>query len=355
MNNSYLAFNKEWFERHQLVLLWFLNHKFTKRWFRWVLRIRKHDVGYNGIICDIQPNNYKVFKSLVGDKIELTADFRTHEKYAKRIYYAFRPIWWSLHFWDWLVADRFVPQWSFGFSTLTAYPDPDTETTTVDGRLRQTNGSGTIWATIRAAAGTSASDNGTSDNCTGYQCYTASNRWREMYRSIFLFDTSGIGAGATINSAVMSLYGFSKSDGSSSTPDIDVYTSTPASNTSLANGDYAQIGTTSQTGSPITYASWTNSGYNDFTFNGTGRGNISLTGVSKFGCRNASYDVANVLPAWVSSQTSSFQCYYADQTGTSNDPKLVVDYTAAGAAGQPIIKRIATVPGLAGSLRQSIF
>ena len=32
-------FNKEWFERHQKILIWLLNHWLLKYWLRWVLRI----------------------------------------------------------------------------------------------------------------------------------------------------------------------------------------------------------------------------------------------------------------------------------------------------------------------------
>jgi len=102
---------------------------------------------------------------------------------------------------------------------------------------------------------------------------------------------------ADISAAVLSLYGRNKTDDLSITPNVDIYTSAPASNTALANGDFDSLGSTSQTGSPITYADFSISGYNAFTFNSTGRGNISKTGISKFGSRNANYDVANSAPS----------------------------------------------------------
>ncbi len=170
---------------------------------------------------------------------------------------------------------------------------------------------------------------------------TGTDEFADLMRSIFLFDTSALTSGATVTGAVLSLFGVSAKidDGTAITPDIDIYTSTPASNTVLAATDFGNIGTTSQTGSPIGYSSWSDSAYNNFTFNGTGIGNISKTGVSKFAAQNANYDAANTPPTWSNSSSHAVFCNYAAAAGTSTDPKLVVTYSPASA--------IKTVDGLA--------
>lgn len=187
------------------------------------------------------------------------------------------------------------------------------------------------WATIIAGAGTASDDTAGADVRIVHMDSTATtDQWGALYRSIFLFDTSSIGVGVTISSAVMSIWGNSKVDqGIAISPDIDIYTSTPASNAAVAATDFTQIGFTSQTGSPITYNNWSTTGYNDFTFNAIGRGNISLTGISKFGARNANYDVAAVAPTWSSFASHILRGSYADTAGTTNDPKLVVVHGAA--------------------------
>jgi hypothetical protein len=76
----------------------------------------------------------------------------------------------------------------------------------------------------------------------------------------------------------------------------------------------------------VTYANWTGT-YIDFTYNATGLGLISKIGITKTALRNANYDVAATLPAWISATYSALSGYMADQTGTTNDPKLVVTYT----------------------------
>jgi hypothetical protein len=154
-----------------------------------------------------------------------------------------------------------------------------------------------------------------------------------MDRYIALFDTSALTAAAAISAAVLSLYGDDKGNALGCSPNIDIYTSAPASNTALVAGDFDCLGTVSQTGSPITYAAWSITGYNAFTFDATGRGNISKTGISKFGARNANYDVANTAPSWVTNVDSYVTALNADSAGTANDPKLVVTYTLAAVTG----------------------
>ncbi len=237
-------------------------------------------------------------------------------------------MWWVIHAWDYFLADRFIPQWSYGFSTLTKYPDPDPETTSVDGNVNRALANET-WGTIRAGAGSNAGAAASEDYFIRMASTGTSNQWSTLHRAIFLFDTSALTSGATISAAVLSLFGVEKLDEATAiTPNIDIYTSTPASNTDLAASDYGNIGSTSQTGSPISYASFSDVGYNNFTLDSTGRGNISKTGVSKFGCRNANYDVANSAPTWTASKNHYLYGYFADRTGTTNDPKMVVTYTA---------------------------
>jgi len=48
---------------------------------------------------------------------------------------------------------------------------------------------------------------------------------------------------------------------------------------------------------------------------------------TKFGIRNKNYDGDGISPTWSSSALSEIKFYNAEQTGTSQDPKLVVNYT----------------------------
>jgi hypothetical protein len=125
----------------------------------------------------------------------------------------------------------------------------------------------------------------------------------------------------------MSVYGLAKRDDASWAPNALVFRSTPASNTTLANGDYSQLDSTAVSSSSITYASWSTSGYNDWAFDSGQLSAVVKAGISKLGVKNNNYDNNNSAPSWVTDSISRITGYYADQTGTTNDPKLVVTYT----------------------------
>jgi hypothetical protein len=205
-------------------------------------------------------------------------------------------------------------------ASLTFYPS-------LDGKLYHHLNQST-WAYLVAAAGTNASY---TDSQTGLMLiYSEStqDRWSELYRAVFLFDTSSIPSNAVITGATFSIYGTTKYDTLGSTPEINIYSSDPASNTELVAGDYDSLGSTAFCDTPITYAGYSTSGYNDFVLNSTGLAAISTTGITKLGIRNSNYDVAETSPTWVASKLSGFYCYYSEQ-GTGYQPKLVVTYNYA--------------------------
>lgn len=345
----FLAFDENWFIKHQKILVWALNAPIIKHWTRWIFRITKQDHSIQDRIYGISTNRFYKSVKIVEDKIEVTVDFRTHHKYAKRVYYAFKPIWWTLHYWDLLLADELLPKisfgllpnLSFGFTTLTAFPDPNPETTTVDGFVNR-GGVNETLATIRAGAGNGVGDVSTADLI----CYIAptatSNQYSDCYRSIFLFDTSAIPDTNTISAAVLSLAGMGSVGADNLTQTVEIVLSTPASNTGLVAADYNQVGSVRQaTGIAASAYNNTDGTYNNFTLNATGISNVSKTGVSKFGGA-FSGDIDNSI-TWANNAGSYKYCYYADQAGTTTDPKLVVTYSATS---------IKTVDGLAqGSVK----
>lgn len=306
-NNGYFNyFNKEWFVKHQRTLVWLLNHWLLKYWFRWILRIHK-DCKFNEFIDIIKPHTYRVKVN----ENTYRSDFRTHQKFSKRIYYAFCPLWWSLHFLDFLIQKTLAPDFSFGFDTLTNYPDAHTESTTFDGILFK---SSDWWPTLRTAA--SADE--------AFDEYQYADLW-DMYdgeslfyisRAIFLFDTSTLTASANVSLININFYG----QGTLINSDSDAWStciSSPASNTSINVADYNDV--TDQVGY-IGFNVWNSSGYNSMNLNPNSL--VDTAGITKLGARVAG-DVANLQPT--GSNRVSF--YMADQSGTSNDPKLVVTYT----------------------------
>lgn len=320
------VFCKDWFQHHQNKLLWFANTWVGRR----ILRIHgdRSDVG-NRKIIKILPNaiTWRL------DNAHCQTEFRTHDKFAKRLYYAFKPFWYLLHALDWIALDRteMLKQFSFGFDTLTAYPDPGAGSTTTDGGVFQSGDD--VWATIRAATGNLILANSDPTSYLVYvQINTTPNKWIYLLRSIYTFDTSALTAPANISAAIISFYIVSAATNTltASDWDVDVYTSTPASNNTLVAADFSQVGTVSQTGSPVLFSDIVTGAYGDFTLNATGIGNISKTGISKFATRSAKCDANGNTPTWDNVHGVAFvKSRYADYAGTSSDPKLVVTYTAS--------------------------
>lgn len=308
-----MIFTQPWFEKHQQKLLSLANTQVGRR----LLRIdgKRSSVGENKIIR-IDPNAiyWKNDKQIVGE-------FRTHDKYAKRLYYAFKPVWYAFHLWDYLTKP--LPKLNLGFDTLTAYPDANPETTTVDGRT-YTADSNVIFSTIRAAAGATAEDSGTDQEFVLLRSTTSSDQYQFLVRSLFLFDTATLTSSATISAAVLSLYGTNKNVANGSNT-IDIVSSNPAGNTGLVAADHATLGTTVY--ADMASAAYSTSAYNDFTLDANGIAQVSKTGVSKFGAR-LGWDTDNSFGGvWASAADTGFNGYFADQTGTSNDPKLTITFT----------------------------
>lgn len=223
---------------------------------------------------------------------------------------------------------------SVGSTTSTFYPDAGIPgTNSVDGFISR----GPVdeaWATITGAAtGTNIGGDLGNTAIVRFTSSGTSNQWARLYRSVLTFLTSAIPDTDTISSGVLSIYGTSKLDefGTPSLPNIDIYSLSLAANNDIVEGDYDGFGTTSFTGSPISYADWNTVGYNDFNLLNPDDGKISKTGVSPFGARNANHDVAGSAPTWSSGANGYLNGYYADNG--SNQPKLVVVHSGVQAGG----------------------
>lgn len=322
-----LVFGKYWFKKHQRILLFLLNAPVIKFWFRWIMRIRRHDLPLSVKIFRIEPN---AFTWETGEPNEYSTDFRTHDKFAKRLYYAFKYVWYALHFIDWLFQPFPKLKLNFGFDTLTAYPEAGTGTYTHDAYL-QVSYMNESWAAIRAEAGSVNSNSSTSFYCAKITNSATSGNFKDLFRSQILFNTSSLTSSATNVSGIFSIYGAATGNSlglTNAEKSIAVVSSNPASNVQVSGGDFGNIGST-RFATDIDLAT---SQYNDFTLNSNGNNAISLTGITKFGTRYA-IDLDNGTPPWIgSNKTSYVQIYYADYTGTFRDPKLVVTYTPSSSA-----------------------
>lgn len=205
-----------------------------------------------------------------------------------------------------------------GNTTSTFYP-------TIDGRL---SGNATTWAGIHDAATPNFGTNTTeTESPFAFSAKVSASDWY-VYRTIYNINTAALPDTDTIDSAVFSAYGsaIEAADDADSSSAVLVGAS-PASDTALVDGDYDSLGTTSF--GSIAISAWSRVAYNDFTLNASGLAYISKTGYTNFGGRTE-LDRANTEPTG----RNIADCFFMDETGTTKDPKLVVEHTtpAAGPA-----------------------
>lgn len=151
----------------------------------------------------------------------------------------------------------------------------------------------------------------------------------DLCRSGFCFNTATLTSGAVISEAILSIYNAGGGDVDTSpykaNPRFVAFT--PAATDNFSSNDFLLTcwGTTSLVTTEVALNTFNSaSGYVDFGLNSTGLANINKTGVSVFGCR-PSCDLVSSAPT----APSGCRCYYADESGTTSDPKLTVTYTVA--------------------------
>ena len=322
-----------WFEINQDMLLWMANTKYGRD-----LLCIPHEYGK---ITRFQKNLVQV---RTGKRTKMS-DFRIGAKWANVI----RSRWLSftkMAEWYWSQQRQvlYVPQnllqdkWTVysqsdlinniaHATTVTAYPDPDPESTTVDGGT--CNDGSDTWTNLRGGAGNFSRDNISSESTTRLRG-DPGGTFTNICRGHFLFDTSAITDTDNIDDATCSIeVGTVNAGGSGWGDDMgwSLVTSAPASNTAIANGDHANVTTTKQAGDAVLSA-MTNSTYFAFTLNATGEGNVSKTGVTKLGMRSIpdADDNGDGLTDGGTEESNTGSAM-SETSGTTSDPKLVVNHS----------------------------
>jgi len=136
--------------------------------------------------------------------------------------------------------------------------------------------------------------------------------------------------GSSISSATLSLYGFN-AQGDGFSDSIHAVKSTLASAPSLATGDFD--GVTFSSLASATIASIGSSAYTDFALSSTS--GISDTGYSNYAFITG-LDLNNTTPS--PQGTRNYKYFYTfDETGSAQDPKLVVVHTSGGGSPTPLM------------------
>ena len=159
-----IVFDKSWFNKYQKPLLKVANTWLGKRFFR-----ISGDVPKGCRIIGITPHSFTWLHQQAENCKQrplYSTDFRTHEKFGKRLYHGLKPFWWTLHYLDeffiwleglfvWEALRISPPRVNFGFDTLTAYPAAGANSP-MDGVAVHHDAAGRTWSSLRGAGGTNA-------------------------------------------------------------------------------------------------------------------------------------------------------------------------------------------------------
>lgn len=344
------SFNERWFAEHQAALVRLLNAPATRAAARWALCA---DVPEGERVAAVGPNRVTWGARRVAGGVQATTCFRVHPKHAKALYHRGKGFAWLAHLaWD-PVADWAAPAWSVGLSSLDFRPDPHPESNSCDGTVYLA-GQDTTWATIvnYAPSGSNLDASATTTD-VGMSSSTTTNQWSAVYRTVHFFDTSSLTASATISAADYSAFTNTgaSTDELSVAPTFCCYACTSTSTTGLGQEDYHTTGSTDKSATIYTWATIsTQEQYHDFPLNDLTL--VSKTSLTRLAIKTRNYDAQVNAPAWSCAPgdpgadppvdpapyTTALRLYAADQTGTTNDPKLSVTYSIpAGAMGSALL------------------
>jgi hypothetical protein len=251
-----------------------------------------------------------------------------------------------------------------GNTTTTFYPDAGTGGDSVDGSVAvDTTLSSPVlsgWNDIHDSPDTNGQLGGYFPSVDEPPAYNGIGNYTHpagrimLSRSIFLFDTSALGTD-TIDSATLSAYITTVNNIDNDGNDfISVVQCDLASTNNIVAGDFDKVGDTIDdptegvdSGQRKDMSSISTSAFLDFTLNSTGIGWIQKSGVSQFGMREG-HDIVDDPPTnFGGNDYNSIIPRFADYTGTTSDPKLVVEHTAASSS-------IKSINGLAQASIKSV-
>lgn len=215
-----------------------------------------------------------------------------------------------------------------GNTTSTFYPDAGSGGTTCDG---------VVFVDFTSTWSTSHDDNGTNataDNtATSFQIRADSGAGNyRLRRAIATFNTASIGAGDTVDSAVISWW--ASREGSDTGASMGIVQSSPASNGTIVAGDFDAFTVHQDTvsDSKTVQSLSTTAQYYDFTFTPAW---VTKAGITRTGVRHSldyNETVAHASPP--GGTPIRFNLFFSDQSGTTQDPKLVVEHTT------PVTRRV---------------
>lgn len=195
----------------------------------------------------------------------------------------------------------------------------DPEITCCDGGVEASRGYyGVSWADLWSGPALNASAAG-AHLSAGFGSGNNKDKWRYMWRSFLLFDTSSIAPDADIEAA-LEVYCDYKRNSFNLNPGWCIVRSNPLSNTDIVLADYNNL-YTFPLSNILRYSDVACPGWNTFTLSAEA---INKGGITKLGLREYDHDALNHPPVWEQSKATFIRCYSADQHKNDFSPRLIV-------------------------------
>ncbi len=185
--------------------------------------------------------------------------------------------------------------------------------------------SNSTFSILRNGAGNQIDRTATS-TFSQFNAYSYQDKYTSLKRAGFVFDTSVLGNNVNINSAYLTIHGFSKINQFDANVSLGVTSFNPASKLNLVASDYSTFSDT-RLSSDIPYTSFASSGgSNIFNLNSNGINNINKNGYSCFMLR-LNYDINNSFTGnWYNAGSDYFRLYTINDSA-ANYPTLTISYT----------------------------
>lgn len=324
----WLAFTPEWFERHQGALLWLANNRWLGGAFRRRINLRP-DMRVTMITPDAV--NY------ASDGPECVLIAYPGPAVAMDVYHAFKPLWWAIHYWDEFVADRWIPELSYGFDTLTQNTQA-TASQYFDGAITSdATGQSTANSATAGATVTIFMDG---DQLQLDSSYSSISKKYSFSRLFFKFNLTSVTGSVMVSNAVFSIGGSSRFNESGATTIREATIAdgnTTLSNTTGGDGlrDWQRINPTTYVAYntiSVPYYSDTNGPANFTFFNGTLFGSpvlgldfirSKMGGVLKLAMQSPRDGGTGITSQW-------YINFYGCETSTAGArPKMTITYTRA--------------------------
>jgi hypothetical protein len=223
-----------------------------------------------------------------------------------------------------------IPHGTAWGTVSTFYPDT---AYTFDGDVNR-NVTSETFTTISTSAGNGSSDTGTGYNLTLNSHSSTSGRYTSMRHVIQLYDTSTLDSAAIVQSATIDFVSVTSNriDDFSPAGEINAVLSTPASDTSVEDADYLDLGTVKQTDDvAISTLTVDSSTYNVIALNSTGVGNVNVDALTKLGWVSTYF--IDGAPTWAANKNFKLRIASSDEVLPGDKrPRLVVTHTTPSAA-----------------------